>query len=167
MVAYNIQFGHGITLNHGILAGVEFTISPSDISNASGQGSQAPTGVSSSGFTVASNAYLYDYLEFTASDSLVTKINEAYHLTGQNVDQPSTWYAEWTSGPAGLVRFGISTGTGSGNALNQVNLIPIDSTATNWQTDVNSPAKAGTYQFPAVLKPYTPYTQIGGSSDWC
>jgi len=161
MVAYNIQFGQGITLDQGVLAGVEFTISPSDITNASGQGNQAPTGVSSSGFTVASNAYLYDYLEFTAGTSLVTNITKAYHLTAQNVDEPSTWYAEWTSGPAGLVRFELFTMT------NQVNLIPIDSTATNWSTNLNSPAKAGAYQFPAVLKPYTPYTQIGGAGDWC
>jgi hypothetical protein len=164
MVAYNIQFGNGITLGSGIHAGNEpsFTITSSDISSPTVNWGFFSS-YSTSGFTSDPGGAIYQPIEYTMTSGLESTIAAAFAANGLDPTLGYAWNVSWTTGGTGVIRLAIN-GDGALSLL----MAPIDTTDTQWQSgSTNGPKQAGTFAFPATFTIYQPVTSMQSNNSWC
>jgi hypothetical protein len=102
-----------------------------------------------------------------ASPSVFTNWQNQFSTAGFDSSYSYAWNAVWASGQTCIVRLAIYPGTG-GYLNDQMFIVPLDTTDTNWPTDPSSniPAIQGTFTLPVTLTPYTPATIID-NNNWC
>ena len=154
----------GLRITGGLTIGaLSFTISPSDIVSSQTFGGPAPTLDSSSQFTVQSGNNLGNGFSFYPTPEAAARITAVIEAAGLNINEPYAWNVSWSTGGIGAVRLEYYSGS-------NINIMPIDTTVSNWQTnDVYSAgsAKAGTFAFPATFTVHRPNTQMGTNNQWC
>jgi hypothetical protein len=168
MVAYNIQFGQGITLGAGItVAAPALVISSGDFNYANFSGG-------TNGYVTPGGGDLncpFYYLT-GPNGNIATRITDFFNSCGYDINTSYVFNATFASAtPFGggpqtsyscLVRASWESGPG------QFDLTVIDQSNPGWTSGNPSAGTMlqGTFNLPVTLTPYTP-TQSMGMINWC
>jgi len=169
---YKIQVGAGITMGSGIVLG-DTAVPPSTVVvqpwYITNEGSHGPHVASLGGgsWLVSVGATLSENLYFEAATlGTLTDWTSRFSAAGFNTDYSYAWNAVWASGQTTVVRMAIgATGTTTGD-VNLMQVIPVDTSITGWETSNPSTTPAGApgvYSLPVTFTPYSPTTQMGNT----
>ena len=167
MVAYNIQFGPGITVGAGIDIGPPvpastISIEPWYITNEGSSGSLV-TSLGSGSWLVSPTATIASAIYFeAAAQGTLSQWLAKFASAGFDPDYSYAWNATWATGGTTVVRMAIgTTGTATGDP-NLLKVIPIDINVSGWE--ISNPfitsALTGVYTLPVTFTPYVPTTQM-------
>jgi len=185
MVAYNIQFGQGITVGAGITIGnvgggsTTLVITANDFANYSTNngGGGSLTAANTNGYNYAGGGDLVNpyYVLSNPAGGTVTRIQNAFTAAGLDINHVYVFDATFY-----LENLGAGQQTGVSRKVRMSYYVPsnnfyvlaVDETNTNWTSDPYlGTALNGQFSFPLTINVssgvQSQTSPGGGSGDWC